>query len=101
MFFSSCYCLILFSKKFYIRRNNHKVDSIETGRKDNTHFLPRNELEKCIRHVFIIKDDKILPSLLNFIMQFCLLALLNDAKAKKQQKNNLNLTKNFYFFTLS
>ena len=52
--------------KFYIRRNNNKVDSIETSRIVIAHLLRYGDLEKCIvQHAFLINDDKILSSLLN------------------------------------
>ena len=34
--------------KFYIRRNNNKVDSIEIVHIVITHFLPWSNLEKCL-----------------------------------------------------
>ena len=44
---SSAYLQIyLWARKFYIRRNNNKVDSIETGHILIADLLPRSDLEK-------------------------------------------------------
>ena len=52
--------------KFYIRKNNNIVDSIETGRKVIAHLLPWSDLEKSMYTTpFLINDDKTLSSLLN------------------------------------
>ena len=42
----------IFPRKFYIRRNNNKIDSIETGRIVIAHLLPWNGLEKRINNTF-------------------------------------------------
>ena len=58
--------ILVGSRKFYTRRNNNKVDPIETGRIVITHLLLRSDLETCmLHHDFLINDDKILSSLLN------------------------------------
>ena len=36
------------SRKFYIRRNNNKVNSIKTGRIAIADLLPLSDLEKCM-----------------------------------------------------
>ena len=36
------------ARKFYIRKNNRKVDSIETGCIVIAHLFPWSNLEKCI-----------------------------------------------------
>ena len=41
------------SRKFYIRRNNNKVDSIETGRIVVARFFPWSDLEKCMNGKFV------------------------------------------------
>ena len=40
----SCFC----SRKFYIRQNNNKVDSVETGRIVIADLRPWRDLEKCM-----------------------------------------------------
>ena len=42
----------IFPRKFYIRRNNNKIDSIETGRIVIAHLLPWSDLEKRIYNTF-------------------------------------------------
>ena len=37
------------SRKFYVRRNNNKVDSTETGRIVIAHLLPWSDLENCMQ----------------------------------------------------
>ena len=34
---------LILARKFYIRRNNNKLNSIETGRTVIAHLLPRSE----------------------------------------------------------
>ena len=60
-------CILLKTTgKFYIRRNNNKVDSIETGRIGIAHYFSRSDLEKCMYSMlFLINNGKILSSLLN------------------------------------
>ena len=41
------------SRKFYIRTNNSKVDSIETGRIVIAHFFFLSDLEKCMYGTFL------------------------------------------------
>ena len=36
------------ARKFYIRRNNNKVDSVKTGSTVIAHLLPWSDLEKCM-----------------------------------------------------
>ena len=40
--------IYMVSMKFYIRRNNKKVDFIEPGPIVIAHFLPWSDLEKCM-----------------------------------------------------
>ena len=50
-----------------MRRNNDKVNSIDTERIVIAHLLPRSDLEKCTyTTIFFINEDKILSSLPNF-----------------------------------
>ena len=44
----SCSMKYLYSRKFYIRRNNNKVNSIETGRIVIADLLPLSDLGKCM-----------------------------------------------------
>ena len=55
----------LTSRKFYTRRNNNKVDAIETGCIVIALLLPWSDLEKCMYCAFLINDDNVLSSLLN------------------------------------
>ena len=41
------------SKKFYIRRNNSEVDSVETGRIVIAHLFILSDLEKCMYGTFL------------------------------------------------
>ena len=41
------------SRKFYIRRNNSEVDSIETGRIVIAHLFILSDLEKCMYGTFL------------------------------------------------
>ena len=41
------------ARKFYIRRNNNKVDSNETRRIIIIHFFLLSELEKCMYDTFL------------------------------------------------
>ena len=50
----------LLPRKFYVRRNNNKYDSIETRRIEIAHLLPWSDLENCM-----YTNDKILSWLLN------------------------------------
>ena len=51
------------SKKFYIKRNKSKVNSIETGRTVIVHLFPWSDQENC-NHVYLIIDEKVLWLLL-------------------------------------
>ena len=44
----SCFVMSMKARKFYIRRNYKKVDSIETGRMVIAHLFPWSDLEKCM-----------------------------------------------------
>ena len=51
-----------------MRRNNNKVNSIETGRIVIVHLLPWTDFTDWkvrVHHDFLINDDKMLSSLLN------------------------------------
>ena len=55
------FLIFISTRKFYIKRNSHKVDSIETGSILIAHLL----IEVHVHYAFLINDDKILSSLLN------------------------------------
>ena len=59
------------TRKFYIRRNNNKVDFIETGLIAIVDLLSWRNLENVyIHHAFWINDNKILSSLLIYKYNF-------------------------------
>ena len=55
-----------YSRKFYMRRNSNKIDSIEIGRMVIAHLLPRSNQENYLYiRFFSITDDKLLSPLLS------------------------------------
>ena len=85
-------------KKFYIRRNNNKIDSIQTGCIVIADLLPWSDLEKCMyttlfqlimikfyRHYLIYKC--------NFI---CSLFWTTRKLTNDKKKNDLDFNGNFY-----
>ena len=58
------YFMVL-ARKVYIRKNNKKADSIETGRIVIALLRPSSDLKSACTPRLLINDDKILSSLLN------------------------------------
>ena len=54
----------LYTRKFYIRRNNNKVSSTETGRIGIADLPEVIQKSEC-KHAFLINDEKILSPLRN------------------------------------
>ena len=69
-------------RKFCIRRNNIKIDSIETGCIVIAHLLPWSDLEKCMYTTLFWL--KILSSLLNFYIHFNFFAILFSLQVNKR-----------------
>ena len=43
---------LLLARKFYIRKNKNKVNSIAKGRAVSAHLFPRNDQENCSKSRF-------------------------------------------------
>ena len=56
---------LVFTWKFYRRRNNNKVDSIEKRSAVIAHLLPWRKVH--VHHAFLNNDDKTLSSLLSYL----------------------------------
>ena len=74
----------LIARKFYIRSNNNKVDSIETGHMVIAYLLPRSDSEKCM-HITLFQFImiKVYRHYLIFKYNFYLFAFLNAVQVKK------------------
>ena len=75
------------SRKFYVRRNNNKADSVETRRIVIAPFAPLNSFRKLhVHHAFLINDNKFYRHYLIYKYNFTLSLFCTTYKLTNDKK---------------